>query len=249
MLVEEGGLRRDGDRWVLPGLGAARVDPALPGGPARGQARPPAAGRTRRAGVRLGDRQGVLDRRAGGVAAVGAHPGSGWHPRSPPRPRADPSRPWRPSPAARRTSSCTCWSATPPTNRSPKATRADLHERFAAWLETSLGPRAEEYQEIVGYHLGQAHRYLRELGSQDPRLDDLAAHAADRLGAAGRRAAARGDAPAAQRLLERAADLSPEPAVRADDRLRMLGSLLDSGGAARAPSILRLARDDVDGGR
>ena len=244
MLVEEGGLRRDGDRWVLPGsalrvstppslaaLLAAKLD-RLPPDERAVLVYASVIGKVFSTGeleallpsAHILDLDGTLGRlrdRELIRPAHGAEPGGA---------------PYEFLHLLVRDSAY---------ESLPKATRADLHERFAAWLETSLGPRAEEYQEIVGYHLGQAHRYLRELGSQDPRLDELAARAADRLGAAGRRAAARGDAPAAQRLLERAADLSPEPAVRADDRLRMLGSLLDSGGAARAPSILRLARDDV----
>ena len=244
MLVEEGGLRRDGDRWVLPGsalrvstppslaaLLAAKLD-RLPPDERAVLVYASVIGKVFSTGeleallpsAHILDLEGTLGRlrdRELIRPAHGAEPGGA---------------PYEFLHLLVRDSAY---------ESLPKATRADLHERFAAWLETSLGSRAEEYQEIVGYHLGQAHRYLRELGSQDPRLDELAARAADRLGAAGRRAAARGDAPAAQRLLERAADLSPEPAVRADDRLRMLGSLLDSGGAARAPSILRLARDDV----
>src|SRR5581483_4290445 len=37
-----------------------------------------------------------------------------------------------------------------------KATRADLHERFADWLETH-GQALLELDEILGYHLEQAH--------------------------------------------------------------------------------------------
>ena len=40
----------------------------------------------------------------------------------------------------------------------PKATRAELHERFAAWLE-ERGTGLVELDEIVGYHLEQAYRY------------------------------------------------------------------------------------------
>ena len=42
--------------------------------------------------------------------------------------------------------------------------RAELHERFADWLETTVGEQAVEYEEIVGYHLEQAFRYRAELG-------------------------------------------------------------------------------------
>ena len=46
----------------------------------------------------------------------------------------------------------------------PKETRADLHERFANWLEQTAGERANELEEILGYHLEQAFRYREELG-------------------------------------------------------------------------------------
>src|SRR4029077_2259822 len=45
----------------------------------------------------------------------------------------------------------------------PKATRADLHRRFAAWLEEH-GQSLVELDEILGYHLEQAALYLGELG-------------------------------------------------------------------------------------
>ena len=45
-----------------------------------------------------------------------------------------------------------------------KESRADLHARFADWLEAKAGDRLAEYAEIVGWHLEQAYRYLSELG-------------------------------------------------------------------------------------
>ena len=51
----------------------------------------------------------------------------------------------------------------------PKAMRAELHERFASWLRDH-GTEFVELDEIVGYHLEQAARYRRELGSDDPAL-------------------------------------------------------------------------------
>jgi predicted ATPase len=35
----------------------------------------------------------------------------------------------------------------------PKEQRAELHERFAAWLEHAAGERLAEYEEILAYHL------------------------------------------------------------------------------------------------
>jgi tetratricopeptide (TPR) repeat protein len=86
----------------------------------------------------------------------------------------------------------------------PKATRADLHRRFAAWLENH-GEQLVELDEILGYHLEQAARYLDELGLPDP---DLAERAGERLAAAGRRALWREDKLAASSLLTRALELT-----------------------------------------
>ncbi|MGE5272509.1 MAG: AAA family ATPase [Verrucomicrobiota bacterium] len=88
----------------------------------------------------------------------------------------------------------------------PKTVRAELHERFAAWLEQH-GSGLVELEEILGYHLEQAHRYEAELGRPDRALAD---RAAARLAAAGRRALLRGDVGAAVTLLERALDLQLE---------------------------------------
>ena len=74
----------------------------------------------------------------------------------------------------------------------PKETRADLHERFALWIDEHV--QLVEQDEIVGYHLEQAVLYRRELGRED---DAFAGHAARRLGAAGRGALGRGDNSAA----------------------------------------------------
>jgi class 3 adenylate cyclase/tetratricopeptide (TPR) repeat protein len=84
----------------------------------------------------------------------------------------------------------------------PKAVRADLHGRFADWLETkqTLG----EMDELVGYHLEQAVHYGQELGQSRPAL---ALRAGERLAAAGRRALPRDDEAAAG-LLARALDLT-----------------------------------------
>ena len=91
----------------------------------------------------------------------------------------------------------------------PKATRADLHERFADWLEEH-GQSLVELDEIVGYHLEQAARYLAELGRPDP---ELAEDASRRLTAAGERSRWHGDRRAAQSLFGRAVKLLAEPEV------------------------------------
>ncbi|HSB38235.1 MAG TPA: adenylate/guanylate cyclase domain-containing protein [Gaiellaceae bacterium] len=91
----------------------------------------------------------------------------------------------------------------------PKATRAVLHERFATWLEKH-GAALVEVDEIVGYHLEQAHRYRSELGPLDGAAASVAERAAERLLKSAERARTRGDVSAAIGLEERALDLMPE---------------------------------------
>ena len=91
-------------------------------------------------------------------------------------------------------------------DRVPKAQRADLHELFAGWLDG----RDEEFEEIVGYHLEQAHACLVELGPETDRSRDLATRAGRRLAASGRRAYDRGDLSAAADLFGRAGSLLPD---------------------------------------
>jgi class 3 adenylate cyclase/tetratricopeptide (TPR) repeat protein len=127
----------------------------------------------------------------------------------------------------------------------PKAVRADLHQRFAGWLEQH-GTELVELDEILGYHLEQASRYRTELGvPEDP---VLAAAARGRLIAAGRRALVRSDPRAAVSLLERAAALLPPAetdvalesdlvdamfeAGRGGEALRRAGSLAERAGEA-----------------
>ena len=90
-----------------------------------------------------------------------------------------------------------------------KSVRAELHERFAEWLEQQGGDLVE-LDEIVGYHLEQAYLYAEELGPVDQRQRALARRAAERLAAAGRRAFARSDATAQVNLFGRALALLPE---------------------------------------
>jgi class 3 adenylate cyclase/tetratricopeptide (TPR) repeat protein len=89
----------------------------------------------------------------------------------------------------------------------PKSTRADLHERFAGWIEAH-GGELVELDEILGYHLEQACLYRAELG-----LDvnpELRAEATRHLSDAGRRALLRQDFVAALHLIRRALSLVPD---------------------------------------
>jgi tetratricopeptide (TPR) repeat protein len=108
----------------------------------------------------------------------------------------------------------------------PKRLRAELHERFAGWVEE----RAEggEFDEILGDHLDRAYRSGAEVGRAD---EGLAARAAAALGRAGRRALAREDPHAAVTLLRRATEVAPGDAALLVDLAEALVSAGELGAA------------------
>ena len=122
----------------------------------------------------------------------------------------------------------------------PKVTRAQLHERYAGWLERTAGERAREVDEIIGYHLEQAHGYRAELGPSSAGSADLATRAGERLAAAGRRALVdRGDAAAAATLIARAVELLPQDNPDRPELLTELGRvLMRAGDFAHADDVL-----------
>jgi class 3 adenylate cyclase/tetratricopeptide (TPR) repeat protein len=95
-----------------------------------------------------------------------------------------------------------------------KEARAELHERFADWLGHRVSELTEP-EDILGYHLEQAHRYRVELRPIDQYTRELGERAGTFLAAAGARALGRDDVVAALKLLRRALALSPadDPAV------------------------------------
>jgi class 3 adenylate cyclase/tetratricopeptide (TPR) repeat protein len=124
----------------------------------------------------------------------------------------------------------------------PKATRADLHRRFAAWLEEH-GESLVELDEIVGYHLEQAARYLEELGRPDP---ELALAAGERLALAGKHSYwLLGDFGAAAGLLERALTLTRP--YRLDVHLEAeLAEALEQSDVVRAVAVARAAAERAE---
>jgi class 3 adenylate cyclase/tetratricopeptide (TPR) repeat protein len=118
----------------------------------------------------------------------------------------------------------------------PKQRRADLHKRFADWLEA--GGAAEE---LVGYHLEQAYRLGVDVAGNGS-SEALRVGAADRLGAAGRKAFLRGDMPAAADLLARAASLLPvDETAWLELAPDLAVALRDTGELARAEKVLSRA--------
>jgi hypothetical protein len=121
-----------------------------------------------------------------------------------------------------------------------KARRADLHVRYADWVERVTGDRAGEYDEVLGYHLERAYRYRFELGMVEERGRELGVRAARRLGSSGGRALARGDIRAAVGLLERAVVLldSDDPARR-ELTIKLSIALAEAGQLTRVDALLR----------
>jgi predicted ATPase len=125
----------------------------------------------------------------------------------------------------------------------PKKTRAELHERFAGWLEQAAGERAAELDEIIGYHLEQAFKYRSELGPVGEDATELGARAGEHLGRAGRRAMlGGGDVAAAESLMSRAVALLPDDQAFRRELLTELGSArMKTGDFAGAGEVLEEA--------
>ncbi len=117
-------------------------------------------------------------------------------------------------------------------------TRADLHGRFADWLESRVGASVE-HDEAIGWHLEQAHEHLRELGPLNERGRAFGERSARYLAAAGRRALARDDLRPAASLLGRALDrLDAEDPARADLALDWCEALLAAGDVGPAMNAI-----------
>jgi tetratricopeptide (TPR) repeat protein len=118
----------------------------------------------------------------------------------------------------------------------PKELRADLHERFATWLEAAAGERVHEYEEILGYHLEQAYRYRIELGPADEGTRALGQAAATRLMSAAERASERDDTAAAISLLRGCAEIA-DGALRAAALTELGNGLAEQGNFAEAVGV------------
>jgi DNA-binding SARP family transcriptional activator/tetratricopeptide (TPR) repeat protein len=136
----------------------------------------------------------------------------------------------------------------------PKSLRAELHQRFADWLEYVLWEPDTVRPEILGYHLERSVRYLSELRPAEARSSPLPRRAAGHLEAAGRAAHDRGDVLAAVNLFDRAAALL----LRDDPDLARLhtslgAALTEAGQLQRAMTTLddaqQIAADHGDEGQ
>jgi class 3 adenylate cyclase/tetratricopeptide (TPR) repeat protein len=207
MLIEEGRLRRDGGRWVANDLAAATTPPTIQALLAARLDR--LAGEERA----LLDRASVMGQAFDRTAVLALTPEQA-------RPAADTHllalvrkellRPAQAPLGGRDGFQFRHQLVRDAAYDSlPKQTRAELHERYAAWLAQAYAARGGEVGEVLGWHLERAYRFLTELGPVDAHGRQVAAAAAAQLAAAGHLATGRGDLPAAANLLERAIALLP----------------------------------------
>jgi predicted ATPase/class 3 adenylate cyclase len=220
MLIEEGRLRRQGDRWVANDLAAASTPPTIQALLAARLDR--LAGEERA----LLDRASVMGQAFDRAAMLALTP-------EPARAEADAhllalvrTELLRPAPAPFGGRDGFAFRHQLVRDAAydslPKQTRAELHERYAGWLAEAFAARAAKVGEVLGWHLERAYRLLTELGPVDAHGREVAAAASAQLAAAGHLATGRGDLPAAANLLERALALLP-PGDRT--RLQLLTDL------------------------
>jgi tetratricopeptide (TPR) repeat protein len=130
-----------------------------------------------------------------------------------------------------------------------KRRRAELHERFVEWADAqaAAGEVVLEIEEILGWHLEQAHRYRAELSPFDEHGVALGIRASERLASAGRRADARGDMPATANLLSRAAKARPvgDP-VRIRLSAEAAEALIEAGELDEARQMFEAARSEAE---
>jgi class 3 adenylate cyclase/tetratricopeptide (TPR) repeat protein len=130
-----------------------------------------------------------------------------------------------------------------------KRARATLHVEFVHWADrvNAVRDRALEIEEVLGYHLEQAHHYLSELGPLDEEGMAIGRDAAKRLSNAAKRALARGDMHAAANLLQRATGLLPNDDPQRVELLPAFGqTLMSLGEFAQARTVLAEARTAAD---
>ena len=92
-------------------------------------------------------------------------------------------------------------------NALPKRRRGDLHEQVARTMENAPDSYLTQFDEITGYHLEQASRYISEMEPLGERSRAISREAGTRLASAGHRAFARDDTRSAINLLQRACSL------------------------------------------
>ncbi|HVN84362.1 MAG TPA: nuclear transport factor 2 family protein [Candidatus Binatia bacterium] len=236
MLVDEGAIERQGDRWIVgANLAALEMPPTIHALLAARIERLRSEERT------VLEYASVVGRHfsRGAVAALLAHDGNALDARLEALRRTEliePDTGWFLGEPVLRFHHVLIRDAA--YRRLLKGTRAELHARLADWIEAKVG-NVDEHDETIGWHLEQAHQHLRELGPLDDRGKGLGARASQRLAAAGRRALSGDDIGLAAGLLGRALDrLDADDAARADLALDWCEALLSAGDVGPAAKAI-----------
>jgi class 3 adenylate cyclase/tetratricopeptide (TPR) repeat protein len=120
--------------------------------------------------------------------------------------------------------------------RMPRGRRAQLHLRFADWTE-GLSEAADEFIEIIAYHLEQACQLTRAIAR--PTIDPPVDRAVHALSRAGEKAEAHEGMREADRFYARALDLVGDETAATELRLRRANVMLVLGQAQAALELLR----------
>lgn len=118
-----------------------------------------------------------------------------------------------------------------------KKTRADLHERLSNWLERTAASEGGP-DELVAFHLEQALEHSRQLEPGGADVERLTERAVAKLHSAGRGALAREDLAAAANLLRRALAIAVPGPARLDVLIDLLEALLSAGETTSAETIV-----------
>ena len=118
-----------------------------------------------------------------------------------------------------------------------KGHRADLHERVGRHLDDQ-GAVRDETDVVVAFHYEQVHRYRLELGALDDATRALAAQARERLRHAAEQALAREDLSSAGGYAERALALTDDESERSELLLIGCEALLSSGDVGRGAALV-----------
>jgi class 3 adenylate cyclase len=128
-----------------------------------------------------------------------------------------------------------------------KRGRATLHELYADWLIAHEADRMGEVEEVIAYHLEQAHFHLQGLGPLDDHGRSIGERAAALLVESGRRAFAREDMHAAANLMGRAvALLAPESHDRRTAQLTLAEALDELGSYGDAALLLDAVEESAN---
>ncbi|MBB6628713.1 AAA family ATPase [Nocardioides sp. KIGAM211] len=129
-----------------------------------------------------------------------------------------------------------------------KSLRADLHERFADGMATSVGEGGGERLAFVAHHLEQAARYRRELAGRSPLVDALVTRAVEALVEAAHEARDREEMELGLQLLDRALALAPplgaDRRLVLENRAHLQADLTDYDGLAATLDAFEASLDD-----